>query len=590
MAEAPAGTIEQLRAIWVRLTVPQRISIVLFGGGVMIGLILLVIFMNGQEYQTLYSGLSSEDAGAVVAKLKERKVPYQVGEGGIVKVPTDKINEIRIQLASEGLPQSGRIGFEIFDKTNFGITDFTAQVNYRRALEGELERTIRYLDEVAQVRVHLTLSKESLFSEKAEAAKASVFLRFKSGRQLATGSAAGITHLVSAAVEGLRPENVSILDTHAKVLSPVLSSDGVPRGLTAPEVEQQRQAEKDLTDKVISILEPVVGVGKVRANASMQLDFNSSELTEEVYNPNGNAVVSQQKSEEKMLAGAAMSGIPGTRSNQPGGSPLPTTTPAAPSPDARMKQNEITNFEVSRTVRHTTIPKGSIKKVSVAVVVDDKLVAKKDKKAAAAKDGVVYQPAPRSTEEMENLRKLVQAAAGFNKERGDQITVENIAFNSAPLPEADTPASFANRYSEYIKLGIRYGAIVFVVLLVYLIVLRPLMRQVLAPLQRLAVAETKALEPVDTAADKVAARAALASAAGEAKGDDLVKLSPRTAAISSDLNALEASIAAELGSGTTSENMRMTVLKKKVLELSQKEPQTAAGLIKTWLGETEGHK
>lgn len=591
MTETPRGAIEQLKSIWDRLTRSQRISLAAFSGAVLLALIVLIVSMNGQEYQTLYSGLNSEDAGAVVNKLKERKIAYQVTDGGVIKAPAEKVNEIRLQMASEGLPQSGRIGFEIFDKTNFGITDFTAQVNYRRALEGELERTIRSLEEVSNVRVHLTLPKESLFTQQSESAKASVFLRLKSGRQLAPGSPGGIKHLVSSAVEGLRPENVTILDTHAKVLSPGLGTEGPHASLTQNEMAIQRQAEKELSDKVISMLEPVVGPGKVRANTSLHMDFSTGEVTEEMYSPANNPVVSQQKSEEKLVPGAALGGIPGTRSNQPGAQPAPAaaTSPAGspiPLPDARVKQNEITNFEVSRTVRHTTLPKGAIKKLSVAVVVDDKLTAQKPKDKKDSKGPPVLLPAPRTAEEMKNLRALVEGAVGFNKERGDLITVENITFESALGQEPEKPVTFITRYPEYTKMAIRYGAILVLIVLAHFFLLRPIMRHLLAPPQEPPTEEAKALLPGETAHEITPSEMATMTAGA---GESLSAPSPAVQAPPAPLDweTLEANIEAELGQSTNAEGVRMTLLKKKIIEMIQRDPQTTANLIRTWLEDSD---
>jgi flagellar M-ring protein FliF len=563
MADTPQGFVEQLKAIWNRLTVPQRISLGLFSVGVLAGIIVLVYFMSSPDYQTLYSGLHSEDANAVVIKLKEKKIPYQLADGGAtIRVPAEKLDEIRLQLASDGLPQSGRIGFEIFDKTNFGITDFTAQVNYRRALEGELERTIRSLSEVAQVRVHLVLPKESLYVEKAEAAKASVVLTLKSGRQLPQNNVSGITHLVSSAVEGLKPEHVSIIDAHGKVLSQPTAGTPNAQLLSAPELELQRALEKELTTKVISILEPAVGKGKVRADTSVLLDSNTSELTEELYSPNGSVILSQQKSEERLLPSSSPAGVPGTRSNQPG---APAGAAGATGTETRLKQSETTNYEVSKTVRHTQIPKGGVKKLSVAVLVDDKSVQKKDNKGKVATSN-----APRTTEELERIKDLVIAAVGYNKERGDQVTVANISFD-AGQPADQESVSFFTRNAEVVKLAIRYLSFILLFLLIYLVLLRPIKKKILAPFE---------LRPRSLATPEIASREFPAQTASAAK---LITEGPEAEAAARPPEPSEEEFLEEIARGLTTEGLKATALKKRVVELTKKDPEVAAQLVRAWL-------
>ena len=301
MAGTQPSFLNQLMLIWSRLQATQRATILLFTVLALAGLGSLVFYMNRVEYVVLYRDLNREDAQAIAAKLQELKKDFQVSpDGTMIEVggtATD-VDKLRLEIAGAGLARSGRVGYEIFDKNQFGMTDFTEQVNYKRALEGELSRTISSLSEITEARVHLVLPKDSLFEDKKEEAKASVFVRLKRGKELSKSSIAGIVNLVAGAVQGLRTYNVSVVDEEGRVLSRLPSGDTARSDF---ESGIQAQIEKDLVSKVTSMLEPVVGKGKVHANASVDLDVNSSEQTEETFNPTPPPVIlSQQKSEERI--------------------------------------------------------------------------------------------------------------------------------------------------------------------------------------------------------------------------------------------------------------------------------------------------
>src|SRR4030095_1607880 len=287
------------------LTWSQRISLVVLAAAVVGGVVALIYFMNQEQYQTLYSDLGTEEAGTIIERLKALKVTYTVDDSGkSIKVPAERVNELRLQLASEGLPQGGKIGFEIFDRTNLGMTEFVERVSYKRALEGELARTILSLKEIGQARVHLSLPKDSLFEDRTEQTKASVVLKLKSGRQLSESVVSGIVHLVSSAVEGLNPSNVTVVDSNGRMLS---ENSGTPEeALTTGQMELKARTEKELTAKVINILEPVVGDGRVKADTSVLMDFSRREQTEEKYDPQS-VVRSSIKNQEQSRpqAGAA---------------------------------------------------------------------------------------------------------------------------------------------------------------------------------------------------------------------------------------------------------------------------------------------
>src|SRR5215813_9929980 len=293
---ASPNLIDQIRVFFTRYTLRQKMALAGSGAVVLTLLWVLVFFMNRVEYQTLYADLDPQEAQGLVQKLTDLKTPYQLEpDGRTISVASDKLAEVRIQLASQGLPESGRIGFEIFDRTNFGLTNFQEQVNYQRALEGELARSIMTLAEVEAARVHLVLAKESLFQTSDDQTKASVILKLKNGRSLSAAAASGIVNMVASAVKGLAPEKVVLIDYRGKILS---RNGGGESGLSAQQLDARQKLETELSSKIVQILEPAVGQGKVRPQVSVVMNFQQVEETVEQYDPQGSVVRSQQKQEE----------------------------------------------------------------------------------------------------------------------------------------------------------------------------------------------------------------------------------------------------------------------------------------------------
>src|SRR5215510_3725607 len=262
---AGPNPLEQLKTFVQRYTLQQKLALAGSGALVLILLWALVHFMNGVEFQTLYAELDPQEAQRIVQKLQELKVPYEIAtDGRTIKVASDKVAEARIQLASQGLPESGRVGFEIFDRTNFGLTNFQEQVNYQRALEGELARSIMTLNEVAAARVHLVLARESLYSNNDEQTKASVILKLKNGRNLPASSVQGVVNVVASSVKGLSADKITLIDYRGKILS---KSDG-ENSLTGQQLDVRQKMESEMAAKIVQILEPTVGAGKVRPQVS----------------------------------------------------------------------------------------------------------------------------------------------------------------------------------------------------------------------------------------------------------------------------------------------------------------------------------
>ncbi len=401
------------------LPTPKKILILGLLGTAAAGFIFFIISLQKPSYVLLYSGLSSSDASAVVEELRKERVPYQIGaDEGSILVPGDKLYEARLSLAGKGLPQSG-VGFEIFDKVNLGTTEFVQKMNYQRAMQGELARTISQIDGVERSRVHISISKESVFVEDQQETTASVFLKLKPGFKLMGKEAKGITYLVAGAVEGLNAENVTIMDTHGKILSGPRDEDPA-LGLSNSQAEMQQNLEKHLEKNIRTMLEKVIGPGKVVAHVSAALNFEQVHKTEEIYDPNVTAVRSEQTSKEKTNGqNAVPSGVPGVASNVPGQG---GGASSGSSRKTSQRQSDTVNYEINKVTRQVIDPVGTIKRLSVAVLVDGSY-----KTVKGSKD-LQYTPQPQ--EQMVKYTTLIKGVVGFNADRGDEIHVENIPFQT----------------------------------------------------------------------------------------------------------------------------------------------------------------
>lgn len=428
----------------------------------------LIFVVNRTDYRPLFTNLSSEDAGEIVKKLKDAKTPYQItADGKGILVPSDKVYEMRLSLASEGLPQGGGVGFEIFDRKNFGMTEFVQKLNYQRALQGELSRTISQLNGVEQARVHLVMPEKSLFRENEKPATASIVLKMKSNRPLSDNEVQGVVHLVASSIEGMDPEHVTVLDSRGKILSKGGSSDPTTR-MTATMQDTQHVYEKNVEERIQSLLDRVVGSGKSVARATATFDFKQVERVDEKFDPETVAVRSEQRTEEKG-ASSTTSGVPGVQTNLGKAQPKPASTIGG------SKNDETLNYEVSRSTSKTIEPVGTLSKISVAVLVDGKYEV-----PAATKDGVAAKAkyTPRSPEELQKIETLVKSAIGFNADRGDQLSVQNIPFQDMGDNGADAAPSWWSSpffMALYKNLLIGLGFLAMV-----LFVIRPLLKSLRA--------------------------------------------------------------------------------------------------------------
>ncbi len=413
-----------------KFSINQRMIILIALAGSVAGLIALTLWTQQPDMQVLFTNLSSEDAAAIIDKLKETKVPYETtGGGSTVLVPSAQVHDLRLQLATQGLPHGGGVGFEIFDRTSIGMSEFVQKLNYRRALQGELARTIAQLPEVERARVHLAIPERRLFANEQEKARASVIVSLRNGQQLAQAQVQGVIHLVSSSVEGLQARDVTVVDGHGRMLSSTMTDETA--GLTNTQLEYQRSIEKDVETRIQTMLERIVGSNKAVVRVSSVVDFRKVETTEERYDPNSQVVRSEQRGQEKANGTNGVSGgVPGVQSNVPPGT---DQEPPQTSSNNSQTKNETVNYEISRTVSKIVEPVGVIKQLSVAVLVDGIYEAAKtgdgqstDTPAAARK----Y--IPRSEEDLKRIEDIVKKAMGFSPERQDQVQVVNVQFGAEP--------------------------------------------------------------------------------------------------------------------------------------------------------------
>ena len=425
----------------------------------------LIFVANRTDYRPLFTNLTSEDAGEIVKKLKDSKTPYQITpDGKGILVPSDKVYELRLTLASEGIPQGGGVGFEIFDRKNFGMTEFVQKLNYQRALQGELSRTIAQLTGVEQARVHLVIPEKSLFKDNEKPATASIVLKMKSNRALRDSEVQGVVHLVSSSIEGMDPEHVTVLDSRGKILSKGGSSDPTAR-MTSAMQETQRIYEKNVEERIQSLLDPIVGGGKSVARVTASFDFKQVERVEEKFDPESIAVRSEQRTEEKGSSTTSSAGVPGVQTN------LGRTTPGTGATSGGGSKNDETlNYEVSRSTAKIIEPVGALSKISIAVLVDGKYEA-----PAAVKEGQAAKAKylPRSPDELQKIETLVKSAVGFNLERGDQMSVQNIPFqDTGEAGSTETAKWWTNPFFMSLAKNLMIG-VGFLILVMF--VIRPLM-------------------------------------------------------------------------------------------------------------------
>jgi len=421
---------------------------------------LIIVQARTADYQLLYGNLADADASAVVDWLKGHNVPFQLANNGHnVLIPAKNVHETRLSLASLGLPQGGGVGFEIFDKQSFALTDFVQKVNYSRALQGELSRTIASLGPVETARVHLALPEKRLFKEQQKPATASVIIKLAPGKRLSEPQIEGIVHLVSSSIEGLEPGHVTVIDQNGNVLSRT-GDKNATGGLSPDMLEYQVQVERRLEDRAQALLDKSLGAKNAMVRVSATLDFAKTEKTEEAFSPDEPVIRSEQVSEEK--SGSEITGgVPGVQSNLDG----PGAQPAGATPPSSRSQRT-TNYEISKVVSKTVNPVGTVSKLSVSVLVADKVVPAKDKEPAKTE--------PRTPAELKALETMVASALGLDTSRGDKIEVTSMPFlaSAEGVDGEGVAASLLYQYMPFI----RYGLLALGGLFLYFFMIRPLMK------------------------------------------------------------------------------------------------------------------
>ena len=459
---------DQIKRLLESLNWKQILSLVLAAAAVIGGLAVFSRWNRERDFRPLYSSLAPEDAAAVLAKVRESGSEFRLSDNGsVVLVPAERVAELRLAMAGAGLPKSGRIGFELFDRSTFGMSDFTEQVNYHRALESELERSVMSLAEVEQARVHITFPKDSLFLDTRQPAKASVLVKLRPGAHLAPQNVAAICQLAASAVDGLLPEAVSVVDMRGNLLNRArqAASPDDPEPSEAA-LDYRQKLEHDVLAKINNTLEPLLGADKFRATASIECDFTSAEQSEESYDPTKSVMVSSQKTED-MSGGSASAGIPGT----PSSLPRPAARPAG-SGNTVSRRTENINYQSSHTVRHVREPQGTVKRMSVSLLVDS--IVRYEGAGPKAKR-IVEAP---SVDKLKAIHDLVAGVIGLSTERGDQLVVETLPFESTlnpeQLPPPAAPAPPLTWQDQFLKnrvfvIGVGVGAAFLLALLFILL-------------------------------------------------------------------------------------------------------------------------
>lgn len=565
---APPSLFARLQAL------PLRSRLMLGLGTLGLAVLLAWGLLSGRdpEYRILYASLNDKDGGAVIAALSQLNIPHKFTEGGgALMVPADKVHEARLKLASQGLPKGGTVGFELMENQKFGVTQFQERLNFQRGLEGELARSIMALSAVQSARVHLALPQQTAFLREQQKPSASVLLTLYTGRSLDRAQIAGIVHLVASSVPDLLTKSVSVVDQNGTLLSNLPGE--APNGLDSQQQSHVRATEQNLSQRILAIVEPIVGTGNVKAQVTADIDFTQSESTAELYGPNQGAapaaVRSQQLSEAPGNAaatgGVGVGGSPGALSNQPPASP---TSPVNGAPQAinqgavsgaaaaGVKRDAVTNYEVDKTVKVVRSATGTVRRLSAAVIVNHMTTAAADGKAVTRALTPV---------QMEQINALVREAIGFSRDRGDTVQVVNAPFTQViPTVEPELPLW---RQPETVELAKGLGpwlALPLVALMILLGLVRPAM--------------------------KVARQPALPPRLLQATVQDAIPLDEVGAAAAADggttttLSVAEGGVPLLQTADAAAQSAREMQLNR-IRELARTNPATVANVVRSWVNQ-----
>jgi flagellar M-ring protein FliF len=536
----------------------------------------LMVQMTTPQMVPLFTDLSVDDSASIIKDLERQAVPYQIkSDGAIIMVPKDKVARLRMKLAESGLPKGGGVGYEIFDKTDsLGATTFVQNINHLRALEGELARTIRSIDRVQAARVHLVLPERPLFSRDKVDASASIVLKVRGA--LEPQQVRAVRHLVASAVNGLKPERVSVIDETGKLLADGATPDNPLNGASSD--ERKLAYENRLRSEVETIVSSVVGPGHARVQINADFDVNRITQTSDKFDPDGRVLRSSQTREEQSATSDNKEGSVSVGTELPGGSrPQQQPADSGSRGDQSRKTEEIVNYEISRTTKTEVIEAGRVNRISAAVLVDG-VYSKNDK------GEVAYQPRPK--EELDRIAALVRSAIGFDAKRGDQVEVVNLRFaetTPSPVNEVTGWMSYLQFTKDDIMGAAEKGVMALLGLVVLFMVVRPLVRRVITPegAQTPFAAAPAAAVPAVTAEAAAAAGVMLPGVSGNITstggpnvsivgGDEAVAISNRTSAMI-DIAKVQGQVHAQSV--------------QKVGELADKNPHEAVSIIRNWLHE-----
>ncbi len=493
---APQGNpLERLRDAFNRLGMQQKLMFMVAVAALIAVVVGTVLWSQQPDWKVLFSNLGEKDGGAIIGILEQQNIPHKMSDNGAVMVPGNRVHEVRLKLASQGLPRGGMVGFELMENQKFGISQFAEQVNYQRGLEGELARTIMSIGSVQSARVHLAIPKPSVFVRDDQKPTASVMLNLYAGRALDASQVAGITHLVSSSVPQLQSANVTVIDQNGNMLSQ-LKSKLTEAGLDPSQIKYVREVENNVASRIADILRPLLGEDNYKVQVAADVDFSQSEQTAESYSPNNtpekSAIRSQQSSETASVNQSA-GGVPGALTNQP---PVPATAPltspptgstpgqpakpgdatgrvdaagvtaplsAAGQPISTSKNSTI-NYEVDKTIRYTKQSMGTIRRLNAAVVVNHRKEVDKTGKTVSK---AIPEP------EMKQINDLVREAMGFSKERGDSVSIANAPFTETEKSESGLPVWKDPETVSYAKDIVRYLIIAAIIAFLYLKIIQP---------------------------------------------------------------------------------------------------------------------
>lgn len=540
----------QTRTFVHGLTLRQKVMIAL-SLVLVAGVLWLFVSLIGQgEYKTLYSGLSPDEAQSLVRRLQAENIPARLSaDNSTLSVPANEVDKARLEMAAKGLPVTGRQGFEIFDKPNWAGSDFVEQVNYQRALEGELERTIESMNGVDAVRVHLVLPHESLFTERERPAKAAVLVKLEPGARLSDNDLSAIQYLVASSVDNLKPDDVTVVDAEGRV--PLLAHH--QQGSQAAQ-----DLEKALTQKVLATLTPVVGTDDVRAAVTVEYELGSTDNTQETYDPNNSVVLTSQTSDQTSNTGTPQ-GVPGATSNVPQNQQAAASAGTAEGvPQSETSKTDNKTYGVGHTVKRVVEPPGSIKRISAAVLVNDAIEpAAQNAQGAPARR-------KRTPDEMKQIQALAAAAIGIDPARGDKLDVEDISFSLLPT-ENLRPRSFVDRIAPMVGQfapELKYVALLLLFLLAYVLILRPVKKTVVASFNAI----PQRLQPAAAGSAALGAGAA-SQAAGAAEVPGALPRGP---------------LVPELTEGSP-EARQAAALRDSIAQKVAKEPHEVGRLVQDWV-------